>query len=137
MYTNHFTGPMAYVDIVTALALIQFFGFAFLVGKARAKFGVKAPAVTGHEMFERAFRVQMNTLELLIIFIPGLYLAAKYWSPYLAASVGAVYLIGRIIYAIAYVSNPAGRGLGFALSLGPSLLLIGAGLIGAISAALR
>ena len=128
---------MAYVDIVTVLALFQFFWFAFLVGRARGKYGVKAPAVTGHEMFERAFRVQMNTLELLIMFIPGLYLAAKYWSPHLAAALGAVYLIGRIIYGVTYVSNPAGRTLGFVLSLCPSLILLGAGLIGAMGALLK
>ena len=128
---------MAYVDIVTALALFQFFWFAFLVGRARGKYGVKAPAVTGHEMFERAFRVQMNTLELLIMFIPGLYLAAKYGSPHLAAALGAVYLIGRIIYGVTYVSNPAGRTLGFVLSLSPCLILLGAGLIGAIGVAVK
>ena len=128
---------MTYVDIITALALFQFFAFALLVGRARGKYGVKAPAVSGHEMFERAFRVQMNTLELLVIFIPGLYLAAKYWSPHLAAAVGAVYLIGRIVYAVTYVSNPSGRSLGFALSLGPTLTLLGAGLIGAIGSALK
>ena len=128
---------MAHVDIVTALALFQFFAFALLVGRARGKYGVKAPAVTGHEMFERAFRVQMNTLELLVIFIPGLYLAAKYWSPHLAAAVGAIYLIGRIIYAVNYVANPAGRGLGFALSLGPALTLLGAALVGAVISVLK
>lgn len=128
---------MAYVDIVTTLALFQLFVFAILVGQARGKYGVKAPAIIGHEMFERAFRVQMNTQELLVIFIPGLYLAAKYWSPHLAAAVGAVYLIGRIIYAISYVANPSSRGLGFALSLGPTLTLLGAGFIGAVISALK
>lgn len=124
--------PMAYIDIIATLALLQFFVFGLLVGRARGKYGIKAPAVTGHEMFDRAFRVQMNTLEMLIMFIPALYLGAKYWSPVIAAGLGAVYLIGRIIYAVTYVSNPAGRGLGFMLSLSPSLILLFAGLIGAI-----
>lgn len=123
---------MAYIDIIATLALLQFFVFGLLVGRARGKYGIKAPAVTGHEMFDRAFRVQMNTLEMLIMFIPALYLGAKYWSPVIAAGLGAVYLIGRIIYAVTYVSNPAGRGLGFMLSLSPSLILLFAGLIGAI-----
>ena len=123
---------MAYVDMIATLALLQFFVFGWLVGRARGRYGVKAPAVTGHEMFERAFRVQMNTLEMLIMFIPALYLGAKYWSVAIAAGLGAVYLIGRIIFAVTYLSNPAKRSLGFVLSVVPSLILLFAGLIGAI-----
>ncbi len=72
---------MAYVDIVTALALLQFIVFGFKVGSARGKYGVKAPAVTGNEIFERHFRVQQNTLEQLIAFIPGMYLFSHYFNP--------------------------------------------------------
>ena len=78
-----------YTALVTCLAILFYFYTSILVSKARGKFGVKLPAISGHPDFERVFRVQMNTLELLVIFIPGLYLAAKYWSPYLAAAVGA------------------------------------------------
>ena len=63
---------MAYVDIVTALALLQFVVFGAQVARARGRYGVRAPAVTGHEVFERYFRVQQNTLEQLILFLPGL-----------------------------------------------------------------
>src|SRR5271155_4864250 len=91
---------MAYVDIVTALALLQFVIFGFKVGQARGRYGVKAPAVTGNETFERHFRVQQNTLEQLIVFLPGLYLFSHYYSPLFAAALGVIYLIGREIYAM-------------------------------------
>lgn len=123
---------MAYVDIVTALALLQFIVFGFKVGSARGKYGVKAPAITGNEIFERCFRVQQNTLELLVVFIPGLYIFGRYANPLWAAALGIVYLIGREIYAATYVKDPAKRSLGFALSLLPSMILVAGGLIGAV-----
>src|SRR3984893_11555214 len=100
---------MAYVDIVTALAVLQFLVFGFKVGKARGKYGVKAPAITGNEVFERVFRVQQNTLEQLIVFLPGIYLFSRYFNPLVAAVLGVVYLGGREIYSATYVKNPAKR----------------------------
>jgi glutathione S-transferase len=123
---------MAYVDIVTALALIQFLVFSFKVGGARSKFGVKAPAVTGHEVFERHFRIHQNTLESLVVFLPGLYLFSSYWNPRWAASVGVVYLIGREIYAATYVKDPAKRSVGYGLTFLPMVILLAGGLIGAV-----
>lgn len=114
---------MQYVELVAVLAVLQFISFAALTGSARGKSGLKAPAVTGHEGFERMYRVQMNTLELLIAFLPALFLAAKYWAPSLAAGLGAVYLIGRLIYWRAYVSDPSKRAVGFVLSMIPTMLL--------------
>ena len=111
---------MTYVDIVTALALIQFVVFGFKVGSARGKYAVNAPAVTGNPIFERHFRVQQNTLEQLIAVVPGLYLFARYVNPLWAAALGLVYLVGREIYSAAYVKDPAKRSVGFGLSaLGP------------------
>jgi hypothetical protein len=123
---------MAYVDIVTALAIFQFIVFGFKTGRAREKYGVKAPAITGNEIFERHFRVQQNTMEQLLVFLPGIFLFSRYWNPVWAAALGAVYLIGREIYAAAYVKNPASRSLGFALSALPAMVLIAGGLIGAV-----
>ena len=77
------------------------------VGGARGRYGVKAPAIIGNEIFERHFRVQQNTLELLVILLPGLYLFSRYFSPFVAAGLGLVYLIGREIYALSYVKDPA------------------------------
>lgn len=123
---------MSLIDLVAILALLQYIAFSALVGKARGQYGVKAPAVSGHEMFERAYRVQMNTLELLVALIPGLYIAARYWSPTYVAAAGVVYLVGRLIYWRAYVSNPASRSLGFVLSIGPVFTLLLGALVPAV-----
>jgi glutathione S-transferase len=123
---------MAYIDIVTALALLQFIVFGFQVGGARGKYGIKAPAITGNEVFERHFRVQQNTLEQLIVFVPGLYLFANYFNPLWAAGLGVVYLIGRQVYAASYVKNPGSRSAGYGLSFLPAVILVVGGLIGAV-----
>ena len=124
---------MNYVDLVAVLAVTQLIFFSVLVGRARGRYGVNAPAVTGHEMFERAYRVQMNTLELMVAFLPALFIAAKYWpQPYVAIA-GAVYLTGRLIYWRSYTAAPASRALGFALSMLPILALI----IGSLAAIIR
>lgn len=123
---------MHLVDLVALLALLQFLVFASLVARARSQYGIRAPAVTGHEMFERAYRVQMNTLELLVLFLPALYLCAKYWPPLIATCAGAVFLVGRIIYQRAYMAAPARRSAGFVLSLAPCLVLWIAALAGVI-----
>jgi glutathione S-transferase len=123
---------MAYVDIVTALALLQFVVFGFKVGKARGRYGVKAPATAGNEIFERQFRVQQNTLEQLIVFLPGLYLFGHYWNPVVAAALGVIYLIGREVYAATYVKDPAKREVGYGMTFLPTVILILGGLSGAV-----
>jgi glutathione S-transferase len=122
---------MAYVDIVTALALLQFIVFLMQVGRARDKYGVLAPATTGNEIFERHFRVQQNTLEQLILLLPGLYLFAHYLNPLWAAGLGLIYLIGRQVYSASYVKDPKTRSAGFGLTFLPTIVLIVGGLIGA------
>jgi len=128
---------MEFVAIVAVLALVQYIIFAALVGRAREKFGVKAPAITGHPVFERYFRVQMNTLELLIVLLPGLWLFAHYVRHSWAAILGVVYLVGRFVYLRSYVADPAQRSLGFGLSLLPIFVLLVGALLGAGSALLR
>lgn len=123
---------MAYVDIVTALAVLQFFVFGFKVGGARGRYGVKAPAITGNDIFERHFRVQQNTLEMLIALVPGLYLFSRYWSPPIAATLGVIYLIGREVYAAGYVKEPAKRSAGYGVSSVPTVILVVGGLAGAV-----
>jgi len=105
--------------------------FLMQVGRARDKYGVLAPATTGNEIFERYFRVQQNTLEQLILFLPGLYLFAHYLNPLWAAGLGLIYLIGRQIYSASYVKDPKTRSAGFGLTFLPTLVLIVGGLIGA------
>ena len=123
---------MAYVDIVTALAVLQFVVFGFKVGAARGRYGVKAPAITGNDIFERHFRVQQNTLEQLIVFLPGIYLFARYFNPLVAAALGVVYLVGRELYAFTYVKDPAKRDVGYGMTFLPMVILVAGGLIGAI-----
>ena len=123
---------MAYVDIVTALALLQFVWFGIEVGRARGRYGIKAPAVTGNDQFERHFRVQQNTLETLVIFIPSLFLFSRYFNAPWAAGLGVIFLVGRQVYAAAYVKDPAKRSAGYALTLLPVLALVVGGLIGAV-----
>lgn len=124
------------VDIVAVIAILQYIAFGVLVGRARVTYGVKAPAISGHEQFERVHRVHMNTLESLVAFLPALYLAARYWPAWGVSGLGAVYVVGRIVYWRAYVKNPAGRSLGFLLSMGPVLLLALAALVGAVRGSL-
>jgi len=125
---------MIWVDLVTLCALIEYFAFAWLVGMARVKYGVKGPAITGHEMFERYFRVQQNTLEQLILFVPSLWIAAKYFNPAWMAAIGVVYVLGRLVYLRGYVSEPRSRHLGFTLSIVPTAALMILGVIGVIRA---
>jgi uncharacterized membrane protein YecN with MAPEG domain len=124
---------MGLIELVTVLALLQFLYFAILVGRARERLGVKAPATTGNEVFERYLRVQMNTLELLVLFLPALWLAVAHVAPLWLALLGALYLIGRFIYLRAYVTDPSKRSFGFGLSAAPILALLVIDLIGALS----
>lgn len=123
---------MNYVHIVAMLAVLQFIGFSFMVGRAREKYGVKAPAISGHEEFDKEFRVQMNTLEQLVCFLPALFVASLYWSPLFVAAVGVVYLVGRMLYRRAYISNPSTRAVGFLLTIVPTAVLVLAALAGAL-----
>lgn len=123
---------MALVEIVTVLALLQYLGFGILVGRARARYGVKAPATTGHVTFERLYRVQMNTLEQLVIFLPALWMAARNAQGVWVASLGAIFILGRFIYLRAYIQDPVSRRAGYAMSIGPTLTLLVMALVGAI-----
>ena len=125
---------MPFVHLVIALALVEFLLFGAAVSRARARYGIPAPATTGNEAFERYFRVQMNTLEQLIVFVPSALLFARYVNAYLAAALGVVFLIGRAVYFQGYVRSPQGRHIGFLLSVIPNVALLIGALIGAIVA---
>ena len=126
---------MPSVHIVIGLALLQFFYFGLEVAKARGRYKVEAPATSGNEIFERYFRVQMNTLELLVMFIPAILIFGLYINPYVAAGIGAVYLLGRMIYLSSYVKDPKSRSAGFGLSALPTMILLCGGIYGAARAA--
>lgn len=123
---------MNLIDTVAMAAVIQYLVFGGMVGKARTRYGVKAPAVTGHEQFERMYRVQMNTLELLVALLPALYVAGRYWPAWAVAALGAVYLVGRLLYWRGYVTQPSSRALGFVLSVAPIFTLAIAALMPAL-----
>lgn len=115
---------MPYVALITVLALAQFFWFGWQVARARTKYGVHAPAMSGHEVFDRRFRVQMNTLEQLMMFLPTLWIFASFVSPSWAAGFGAVFVIGRGIYSMSYVREPKSRAVGFALTALPIFTML-------------
>jgi glutathione S-transferase len=118
--------------LATVLAVIVYFALGVVVGKARATFGVAAPALTGHVEFEKRSRVQVNTLEQIVIFLPMLWLALAVLGDQWTALAGLVWSVGRIIYARAYYADPAKRSLGFTLTLLPTLVLLVATVMGAV-----
>jgi glutathione S-transferase len=113
----HFTA------LVTCLAILFYFFTCIQVSKARVKFGVKVPAVSGNPDFERVFRVQMNTLEWMPIFLPSLWLFAIYISDIGAAALGLVWIAGRILYLVGYSEAAAKRGRGFGIQAGAAIIL--------------
>ena len=103
----HFTA------LVTCLALLFYFVTSVRVSRARKAYGIKLPAISGNPDFERVFRVQMNTLEWLPVFLPSLWLFALYISDPFAAVLGVVWIVGRILFMIGYTQAVAKRGPGF------------------------
>jgi glutathione S-transferase len=105
----HFTA------LVTCLTVLFYLFTSIEVGRARVAYGVKLPAISGHPDFERVFRVQMNTLEWMPIFLPSLWLFAIYIGDASAAALGLVWIIGRILYMVGYMRATEKRGPGFAV----------------------
>ena len=117
--------------LVTLLAIAFCFFTCINVSRSRSQTGVKVPAMSGHPDFERAFRIQMNTLEWMPIFLPALWLFAIYIGDAIAAGIGAVWIIGRIVYFIGYSQAAAKRGPGFAIQALAAIALW-AGALGAV-----
>jgi len=113
--------------LVTLLALLAYFWMAMQVGRARGKTGIKAPAMTGDPLLERAVRVQENTLEWLPIFLASLWLFAIYWNEFVASGLGLVWILGRLFYSTGYMADPAKRSTGFLIQFVAAMaLLLGA-----------
>lgn len=123
---------MELVAIVVLLSLIQYTYFGVLVGKARTTYKVEAPAVSGDPVFERYYRVHMNTLESLVLFLPSIFVFATYISADVAAALGVIFIAGRQLYLRAYVKDPKSRGLGYMLTFLPSAIMAIGGIVGAI-----
>lgn len=105
-----------YTQAATLLALLVYLGVTYNATMARGRYKVKAPAVTGDENFERAYRVQMNTLEQLAFFLPSMWLYAATLTDVGAAVGGVLWVVGRVIYAFSYIRDPASRGTGFGIA---------------------
>ena len=115
-----------WVAIVTILALLTYFWMGLQVGRARSKSGIAAPSMTGDPILERTIRVHYNTLEWLPIFLTSLWLFALYWNELVAAGVGVVWIVGRVLYARGYVADPAKRETGFLIqTVATAILLFG------------
>jgi glutathione S-transferase len=123
---------MTSIAVVTSFALIEYLWISFSVGQARTRYGVAAPATTGNEIFERWFRVQQNTVEQLVVFLPSLWLFGHYVNARLGALIGLAFVAGRYLYARGYVEDPQKRGRGFMIGFAATALLLAGGLIGAL-----
>jgi uncharacterized membrane protein YecN with MAPEG domain len=128
---------MTLVYVVMMLAVIEYFAFGMAVGMARGRYKIPAPAVSGNPDFERYYRVQMNTLEQMMVFLPSLWTFATFVSASWAAGLGLVFVIGRLVYFIGYTKAANKRGIGFGISGLPTMILMIGGLIGAVMAAIR
>ncbi len=116
-----------WVAIVTLLALLTYFWMGLRTVGARTKSGIAAPAMTGDPILERTIRAHYNTLEWLPLFLPSLWLFAIYWNELVAAGLGVVWIVGRLMYATAYVAAAEKREAGFIVqALATAVLLLGA-----------
>jgi glutathione S-transferase len=122
--------------IVTVFAVLLFFWTGYQVGVMRGRHNIAAPATTGNPEFERTFRVQMNTLEQLVVFLPLLWLSNSYFMmwPYMTGALGLVWIVGRIMYAVGYVKDPKDRSTGFLIAMIATLGLLITTVIGIVQA---
>jgi glutathione S-transferase len=121
-----------YAAFVTGLALLVYLWTVVACSRARSRTGVRAPAVTGNAEFERYFRVQQNTIEQLVLFLPSLWLFSLALSPIWAGIIGLVFVAARVLYAASYARDPAARGPGFTIGFVATILLLFGGLAGVI-----
>lgn len=122
---------MEWMAIVTGLALLEYLAFSLRVGLARGKYDIEAPATSGHPIFERHYRVQMNTVEQLVVFLPALWIFGTLGSPTIAAALGLAFVIGRALYGVSYVADPSKRTAGFLIGYLANVALV----LGAIGSA--
>jgi uncharacterized membrane protein YecN with MAPEG domain len=125
-----------WLALVCLLALVQYFFFAVLVGRARSRSGISAPATTGDPVFERTFRVQQNTMEQLVIFVPALFLFGHYVSSRVGALVGLAFVVGREMYAMGYIKDASKRGPGFLVTVVCQAILVVGAVVGVLRAIL-
>jgi uncharacterized membrane protein YecN with MAPEG domain len=119
--------PHSLVALVSLIALLVYAWMGIRVGGARVRCGISAPVMTGDPVLERHIRVQANTLEWLPIFLVSMWLFAIYWNDRVAAALGVVWIVGRLVYAFGYVADPLKRAPGFLIQgIACAVLLFGA-----------
>ena len=124
--------PFPLTTLATVLALIVYFALGFVVGGARSRYGVEAPATTGNIEFEKRYRVHMNTLEQLAIMLPAAWLGIAALGDAITAALVLLWCLGRIVYARAYYADPKKRSAGFGLTILPVLAMAIAAVISAV-----
>ncbi|MFT5888964.1 MAG: glutathione S-transferase [Zhongshania sp.] len=127
---------MALVAVVISLILLEYFVFIMMVGSVRVKSGVKAPAMTGDPKLERMLRVQLNTLEQIVIVIPAMWIFALYVNAAAAAGLGLVFVLGRALYCKGYLEAAEKRSLGFGVGGLATIVLVLGSIFGSVVAAL-
>ncbi len=115
---------MEYATIIVMLALVEYTWFTIRTGGRRGKYEIEAPATSGHPDFEKAFRVQQNTMEQLVIFIPATYAFAWYVNPLWVLVPGALFIVGRLLYSGAYLKDPKKRAPGMIMTLFANAVMV-------------
>lgn len=123
---------MEHAALIILLALAQYVYFTLRVGSARGKYGINAPKTSGDEAWERLYRVQMNTLEQLIVFVPALWIFSMYTSARWVLLPGLMFLVGRQLYSMEYTKDPKTRVPGIAMTVLANVILLVGGLVGVV-----
>jgi uncharacterized MAPEG superfamily protein len=129
--------PPVTTSLVACLAVLLCFAMTALVGRARGRHGIKAPATTGHPEFERWYRVHQNTVEQLVVFLPSLMFFGTFVDSKIGAAIGLVWIVGRVHYARSYLRDPEKRGLGMVLTLLPTAVLLIGSIVGIVAVGAR
>jgi glutathione S-transferase len=124
---------MEWIALVTGLALLEYMVLTMRVGLNRERYGIAAPATSGNDIWERHFRVQQNSVEQLVIFLPALWVFGEFVSAPIGAAIGVAFIIGRAIYAIGYVAEPGKRTAGFLIGFLCNVVLVVGSIGGAIA----
>lgn len=123
---------MHFATLLILLALLQYLAFITRTGLARGKLGIQAPAMTGHEVWERILRVQQNTAEQLHVFVPAVVAFAHFLDPVWVLLPGVLYLIGRQHYSMTYIEDPTKRAPGMVMTFAANVILVLGGLAGVL-----
>ena len=115
---------LVWTALVILLALVVYLGTMVHCARMRARHRIMAPATVGHPDFERAYRIQQNTLEQLVPFVPAVWLFSTLVNPLLGAALGAIWLLGRVLYAVSYARSPEKRGPGFIIAFVILIVLV-------------